>query len=121
MATPAVLAHINGGSGRGRRGGEELERLVETARGRAADAGEWHVVRMLQDALDYPQGTALAGRDIAASPEALALLAADHKGRLVIQAAELRRRAAGLDVLRTVVEDPNASERELQRALEGQH
>ncbi|MCL6738876.1 Shedu anti-phage system protein SduA domain-containing protein [Streptomyces neyagawaensis] len=227
-ALSAVLAHINGGPGRGRRGGKELERLLAAARGTAADAGEWHVVRMLQDALDYAQGLilrpdfderyrltrdgrrdrisrdylgrtvwvthrwmveegraylrkqpdasvaefldhfhaqgedalfmeapedrpgrwviprgraetalwlerifrdgrvdiedpALAARDIAASPEALALLAADRKGRLVIQAAELRRRAAGLDELRAVVEDPNASERELQRALEGQH
>ncbi|MFF7258827.1 Shedu anti-phage system protein SduA domain-containing protein [Streptomyces sp. NPDC008159] len=88
-------------------------------RGRAETA-LW-LERILRDGRVDIEDPALAARDIAASPEALALLAADHKGRLVIQAAELRRRAAGLDELRTVVEDPNASERELQRALEGQH
>ncbi|MDX2694378.1 DUF4263 domain-containing protein [Streptomyces ipomoeae] len=227
-AMAAVFEHMNGGPGRGRRGGKELVRLLEEARGTAAGAGEWNVVRMLQDSLDYAQGLilrpdfderyrltrdgkrdrisldylaktmwvthrwmveegrdylaehpdagmaeflehfraqgedalfmeapedrpgrwviprgraetalwlerilrdgridiedpALAARDIVTSPETLALLAADDKGQLIIQAAELRRRATGLEELRAVVEDPNALERDLQRALEGQH
>ncbi|MFF7361916.1 Shedu anti-phage system protein SduA domain-containing protein [Streptomyces sp. NPDC008125] len=62
-----------------------------------------------------------AARKIVASPGALALLAADHEGRLVLRAAELRRRSAGLDALRGVVEDPQAREGDLQRALEGQY
>ncbi|UUU25912.1 DUF4263 domain-containing protein [Streptomyces sp. DSM 40750] len=227
-ALDAVFTHMKGGPGRGRRGGKELERLLAEARATAAGAGEWNVVRMLQDSLDYAQGLilrpdfeeryrlsrdgkrdwigrkylgrtiwathrwmvehcqeyleehpdasvaeflehfrgqaedslhteapedrpgrwviprgraetalwlerilrdgridiedpAVAARDIVTSPQALALLAADDKGQLIIQAAELRRRAAGLEELRAVVEDPNALERDLQRVLEGQH
>ncbi|MFJ9038154.1 Shedu immune nuclease family protein [Streptomyces sp. NPDC102406] len=61
-----------------------------------------------------------AAKKIATSPEALALLAADEKGLLLLQAAELRRRAADLKALREVVEDPTASEHDLQKALQGQ-
>ncbi|MFD7881610.1 Shedu anti-phage system protein SduA domain-containing protein [Streptomyces bauhiniae] len=215
------------GNGR-RRQGKELVRLLEVARGLAAAVGEWQVVRLLQDSLDYAEGRILqhdfaeryrlfhegtrrernrdflassmramhewlvaeceaylrdhpgagaeeavahfrsqgrdaaflrapedrpgryviprgmsetslwlerllrsdrievadpaeAARKIVSSPEALALLAADDEGQLVLRAAELRRRSAGLDLLRAVVEDPKALERDLQRALEGQH
>ncbi|MET9479053.1 Shedu anti-phage system protein SduA domain-containing protein [Streptomyces sp. NPDC006638] len=62
-----------------------------------------------------------AARRIATSPAAVALLAADTEGQMVLRAAELQRRAAGLEALRTVVEDTTASERSLERALEGQH
>jgi hypothetical protein len=227
-ALAAVFAHMKRGTGRGRRGGKELERLLAEVRATAADAAEWNVVRMLQDSLDYAQGLilrpdfderyrltrdgrrdrisrdflgkmvwvthrwmvdegrdylaehpdtsvadflehfraqgedalhmeapddrpgrwviprgraetalwlerilrdgridiedpAVAARDIVTSPAALALLAADDQGQLILQAAELRRRAAGLEELRSVVEDPDALERDLQRALEGQH
>ncbi|MFD6529914.1 Shedu anti-phage system protein SduA domain-containing protein [Streptomyces sp. NPDC060184] len=224
----AVFTYLHSlGSGR-RRQGKELVRLLEAARGSAADAGEWQVVRLLQDSLDYAEGRILRsdfeeryrlfqdgarkersrdfvasslrgmhewlvaeceaflrdhpgagaeevvehfraqGRDsvflrapedrpgryviprgtsetalwlerllrsdrievgdpaeavrkIVGSPGALALLAADHEGQLVLRAAELRRRSAGLDALRAVVEDPQARENDLQRALEGQH
>ncbi|MEU0221710.1 Shedu anti-phage system protein SduA domain-containing protein [Streptomyces sp. NPDC006265] len=64
---------------------------------------------------------AAEARKIVASPEALALLAADDQGRILLQAAELRRRAARLKELRTVVEDRTASEADVQRALDGQH
>ncbi|MFD8820628.1 Shedu anti-phage system protein SduA domain-containing protein, partial [Streptomyces sp. NPDC059627] len=64
---------------------------------------------------------AAQARRIAASPEALALLAADDQGLLVLQAAELRRRAVRLKELRTVVEDRTATEADLQQALEGQY
>ncbi|MFD4115019.1 hypothetical protein ACIQAD_23215 [Streptomyces sp. NPDC088551] len=62
-----------------------------------------------------------AARRITTSPEAIALLAADTEGQMVLRAAELHRRSAGLAALRTVVEDPTASEHDLQRTLEGQH
>jgi hypothetical protein len=64
---------------------------------------------------------AAEARKIVASPEALALLAADDQGRILLQAAELRRRAARLRELRTVVEDRTASEGDVQRALDGQY
>lgn len=59
--------------------------------------------------------------DIVISPAALALLSTDDQRQLILQVAELRRRAAGPEELRTVVEDLDALERDLQSALEGQH
>ncbi|MGI5379197.1 Shedu anti-phage system protein SduA domain-containing protein [Streptomyces sp. CA-251387] len=227
-AVQAVLKHMHGGRSRKRRGGRELVRLLEEARGAAAGAGEWQVVRLVQDAIEYAEGRILrydfedrhrlfgdgqrreshtgflgstmqamhqwlfdAGRryladhpeagieeflehfraqgedavflqasedrpgryvvprgraeitlwleriirsgriDIAdpaaearkivTSPEALALLAADDQGRILLQAAELRRRDARLKELRTVVEDRKATEADVQRALDGQY
>ncbi|MYR36122.1 DUF4263 domain-containing protein [Streptomyces sp. SID4944] len=64
---------------------------------------------------------AVEAHRIATSPEALALLAADSDGQMVFRAAELQRRAAGLDRLRAVAEDRTATEHDLQTALEGQH
>ncbi|MFD5034973.1 Shedu anti-phage system protein SduA domain-containing protein [Streptomyces sp. NPDC058405] len=219
--------HMNSGRGGHRRGGKILIHLLETARQCAADAGEWQVVRLAQDSLDYAEGRILqpdfneryrlfhegarnkrlqkyvgnmlgielkylaeAGREfvdehpdadvddliahlyslsedarfldapedrpgryrllrgraemavwlqrvlqervdiedpaeaasrIATSPEVIALLAADTEGQMVLRAAELHRRSAGLVALRKVVEDPRASEHALQRALKGQH
>jgi hypothetical protein len=227
-ALDAVFTYMHSGSPRRRRQGRELVRLMETARGTAAEAGEWHVVRLLQDSLDYAEGRILqqdfqeryrlfqdgtrrersrdfvagnlramhqwlvaegeaylrehpgasaedtlrhfrtqgedaaflqapddspgryviprgaaeisvwlerllrsdridvadpaeSARRIVSSPEAMALLAADRDGRLVLQAAELRRRAASLKALRAVTEDRAATEADLQRALEGNH
>ncbi|MFJ9241206.1 Shedu anti-phage system protein SduA domain-containing protein [Streptomyces sp. NPDC101776] len=227
-AVDAVFKHMHGGRTSKRRGGRELVRLLEEARGAAAGVAEWQVVRLVQDAIEYAEGRILrydfedryrlfrdgqrreshagfiggtmkvmhqwlvdSGREfladrpeagieeflehfrargedaqflqvpedrpgryviprgqaettlwleriirsgridiedpaaearrISASPEALALLAADDQGRLLLQAAELRRRAARLKELRTVVEDPRAAEADLQRALEGQY
>lgn len=54
-----VAARKGGGPGPGRRGGKELEQLLAVARATAAGAGEWNVVRMLQDSLDYAQGLIL--------------------------------------------------------------
>ncbi|MET8565253.1 Shedu anti-phage system protein SduA domain-containing protein [Streptomyces flaveolus] len=224
----AVLAYMGSGSPGRRRQGKELVRLMEAARTTAAEAGEWHVVRLLQDSLDYAEGRILrqefeeryrifqdgarreqsrdfvaaslramhqwlvaageaylrehpgasaeetlshfraqgedaaflrapddrpgryviprgaaeislwlerllrsdridvadpaeSARRIVGSPQAMALLAADREGRLILQAAELRRRAAGLAELRSVVEDRTATEADLQHALEGNH
>ncbi|AVT29722.1 DUF4263 domain-containing protein [Plantactinospora sp. BC1] len=63
----------------------------------------------------------IIARELAMSPEALAVLAADRNGQLIFGAAELQRRASDLRGLRRVVEDRRASELDLQRALEGQH
>ncbi|MFF1379088.1 Shedu immune nuclease family protein [Streptomyces sp. NPDC058308] len=222
----AVAGHLRSDPRGNIRGGKKLLGLLEKARSKAAAAGEWQVVRLVQDALDYAEGRILkpelddrlrlfrdgerrsgnggiggvvaagyaqaadacesylathpqasarelsdrlrglerdarfleapadrpgryvvprgsaelalwlerilrdgridvedpaeAARRITTSPEALALLAADDEGQLVLQAAELRRRSAGLEELRQVVEDPGASEHDLQRALHGQ-
>ena len=227
-AVRAVFTHMHSGRSRQRRGGRELVRLLEGVRAAAADAGEWQVVRLVQDAIEYAEGRillydfedryrlfadgkrreshtgalasvtkamhrwlydsgqeflaehpeagiedflehfraqgedalflqapedrpgryviprgraeitlwleriirsgridvmdpAVEARRIVASPEALALLAADDQGRILLQAAELRRRAARLKELRTVVEDRTAAEADVQRALEGQY
>ncbi|MFF7361917.1 hypothetical protein [Streptomyces sp. NPDC008125] len=58
-ALSAVFTYLHSlGSGR-RRQGKELVRLLESARGSAAAAGEWQVVRLLQDSLDYAEGRIL--------------------------------------------------------------
>ncbi|GAA2987536.1 Shedu anti-phage system protein SduA domain-containing protein [Streptomyces fulvorobeus] len=62
-----------------------------------------------------------SARRIVASPEALAVLAADEDGRTVLRAAELQRRAADLGDLRAMTEDPGTTEHALQRALRGMH
>ncbi|MER5882984.1 Shedu anti-phage system protein SduA domain-containing protein [Streptomyces sp. NPDC001941] len=56
-AIAAVFAHMRSGSARSRkrRGGRELIRLLEEARSTAAASGEWQVVRLLQDSLDYAE------------------------------------------------------------------
>ncbi|MEJ8671699.1 hypothetical protein WKI71_35200 [Streptomyces sp. MS1.AVA.1] len=54
-ALTAVFPHMHGGRSRNRRGGRRLTELLEAARGAAADAGEWQVVRLLQDSLDYAE------------------------------------------------------------------
>ncbi|MFE9532757.1 Shedu anti-phage system protein SduA domain-containing protein [Streptomyces sp. NPDC006691] len=226
-ALASARKHMRSGRGGHRRGGPALVQFLEAARQRAADAGEWTVVRLVQDSLDYAEGRILrpdfderfrlfqdgvrserqrkfvgsilsinyryiaeAGREymdehpeastddliahfgtlsqdarfldapedrpgryrllrgraeravwlervlqeridvedaaeaahrIVSSPDAMALLAADTEGQMLLMAAELRRRSIGLAALRNVVEDPTASEFELQRALEGQH
>ncbi|MCX4748003.1 DUF4263 domain-containing protein [Kitasatospora sp. NBC_01287] len=226
-AIASVIAHMTGGRGRNRRGGQELVRLLQMVRSRAAGANEWQVVRLVQDSIDFAAGRILkpdfeeryrlfqdgarnehlqkltagvlsinfryvcevsrefldanpgagveeliayiaqlsedakfldapsdrpgryrilrgraetavwlervlqervdvedlaeAVRRIVTSPDALALLAADTDGQMVFRAAELQRRFAGLSLLRKAVEDPGASELDLQRALDGQH
>lgn len=50
---------MNSGSGRHRRGGKALIHLLESVRKRAADVGEWQVVRLVQDSLDYAEGRIL--------------------------------------------------------------
>ncbi|WP_433401001.1 Shedu anti-phage system protein SduA domain-containing protein [Streptomyces sp. CA-146814] len=73
-----------------------------------------------RERIDVDDAAAEAQR-IVTSPEALALLAADADGQMIFRAAELQRRAAGLDRLRAVAEDRASTEHDLQAALEGQH
>ena len=54
-----AIAHMAGGTGGNRRGGAELVALLAEARQRAADYDEWHVVRLLQDSIDYAEGRIL--------------------------------------------------------------
>ncbi|PRX96597.1 Shedu anti-phage system protein SduA domain-containing protein [Allonocardiopsis opalescens] len=54
-----ALAHMSQGSGGKRRGGKALVQLLVRARLQAADLDEWHVVRILQDSLDYAEGRIL--------------------------------------------------------------
>jgi len=54
-----ALAHMAKGRGGHRRGGAELIALLSEARQRAADYDEWHVVRLLQDSIDYAEGRIL--------------------------------------------------------------
>ena len=218
-----AIAHMARGKGGNRLGGVELTGLLAEARQRAADYDEWHVVRLLQDSIDYAEGRILkpvmeeqyrlfqdgirdeinrdliagmlstplqfaakAGRQfliehpgatlpelldhieclgqdakfldapadrpgryriprgraeraiwiervlrdrididdareeaqrLVMSPKALAALAADADGKILLRAAELQRRAAGLTILRQVVEDRNATEHQLQQAI----
>jgi len=58
-AVDAVIAHMNSGQSRSRRGGKRLTDLLEAARRLAADGDEWHVVRLLQDSLDYAENRIL--------------------------------------------------------------
>ena len=87
-------------------------------RGRA-EMAVW-LERVLQERVDIEDAAEAAHR-IVTSPEAIALLAADTQGQLVLRAAEWHRRSTGLASLREVVEDRNATEHDLQVALEGQH
>lgn len=225
-----ALVHMAGGTHGHRRGGAELVALLTAARQRAADYDEWHVVRLLQDSIDYAEGRMLrhvmeeqyrlledaarseldrrhVGRKVsielkffadtgtdyladhpdatlpeflqyidslsrdaafmeapedrpgryriprgraetaiwiervlrnridiedtwveahrlAKSPKdfaTLAALAADADGQSVLRAIELQRRAAGLADLRRVIEDPRATESDLQKAISGQY
>ncbi|MFE7115923.1 Shedu anti-phage system protein SduA domain-containing protein [Streptomyces sp. NPDC057654] len=226
-ALVSARRHMNSGSGGHRRGGKALIQMLEGVRRSAADTGEWQVVRLVQDSLDYAEGRILqpdlndryrlfqdgirntnlrngvgnalwssfrfvaeasreyaqehpdadvddliahfgslsedarfldapedrpgryrvlrgraeiavwleralreridiedpaeAARRIATSAEAVALLADDTEGEMVLRARELQRRSSDLAALRKVVEDTTASEHALQRALEGQH
>src|SRR5580693_1377466 len=222
-----AIAHIGSGKGGNRRGGAELVALLVEARQRAADYDEWHVVRLLQDSVDYAQGRILRpvmeeqyrlfqdglrsetkrefvaamssnslrfaaelgneyltehpgatlpelfrhfeslgqdaaflvapedrpgryriprgrtehviwiervlrdridvedareeARRLAMSPKDLAALAADADGQTILRAVELQHRAAGLAVLRRVVDDPHATEHQLQKAISGHY
>ena len=86
-------------------------------RGRA-EAAAW-AEEVLHDRIDVEDAHEAAGR-IVTSPEALAVLAADADGQALIHAAEMLRRRTGLAELRTVVQDPTATETDIHRVLRRQ-
>ncbi|MEV6241477.1 Shedu anti-phage system protein SduA domain-containing protein [Lentzea sp. NPDC051838] len=86
-------------------------------RGRAESAA-W-IAAVLTDRLDV-EDVDEAARKIVTNPAALAALAADEGGEVILQAMELKRRQSGLTNLRAVVEDPNSSEHDIHRALRDQ-
>ena len=83
-----------------------------------AEMGLW-VERKLRDRVDVEDIQEISRR-LVATPEALLALAADEDGMLLLRAAELQQRMARLKELRRVVEDPAASEHELQQAFQAQ-
>ncbi|TYK50738.1 Shedu anti-phage system protein SduA domain-containing protein [Actinomadura decatromicini] len=87
-------------------------------RGRA-ELSLW-LERVLRERIDVENPLEAAQR-IAMSPEALHLLASDNDGAMLFRALEMQRRCAALEGLRINVEDPNASEFDLQRALHDQY
>jgi Domain of unknown function (DUF4263) len=62
-----------------------------------------------------------AAKHIVTSPEALEVLASDEHGDALLAAKRLQRRAATLARIRKVIEDPMATEHDLQTALRGQY
>ncbi|WP_328644101.1 hypothetical protein OHS58_24350 [Amycolatopsis sp. NBC_00348] len=58
-AIAATLRYLRNGKGGHRRGGQKLVHHLEVARLRASEDNEWHVVRLLQDSVDYCEGRAL--------------------------------------------------------------
>ncbi|MEU0478686.1 Shedu anti-phage system protein SduA domain-containing protein [Streptosporangium sp. NPDC006013] len=85
-AVTSVLQYMRTGRDGHRRGGKALVQLLTEARGHAASVGEWEVVRLLQDSLDYAEERIL-------QPEF------DDRYRLFqdgIRNQRLRRRVAGM-------------------------
>jgi len=70
----------------------------------------------LRDRIDV-EDPGEAAKRIVTSPGALAVLAQDDRAQMLLRAAELKRRAAGLEEVRRVAEDPEASEHQLQDVL----
>ncbi|MBE8474200.1 DUF4263 domain-containing protein [Streptomyces sp. 3R004] len=115
-----VLTHVKGVAQDARYMQQSQERTgrCRILRG-SAEVAAW-LEQVFQERVDVEDPEATARR-IVMSPESLAVLAADRDGQLLLRAAEVQRRRRGLKALRTTVEDPRASESDLQRALDGQH
>ncbi|MEV6219619.1 Shedu anti-phage system protein SduA domain-containing protein [Nocardia sp. NPDC051833] len=84
----------------------------------SAERALW-LERVLRNRIDIEDARA-AARRIALSPEALTMLADEDASLHVFKAVELKRRSESLAGLRTMIEDPSATERDLQAALERQ-
>ncbi|GES31146.1 DUF4263 domain-containing protein [Streptomyces angustmyceticus] len=115
-----VLAHVDsvGRDARYMQQSQERPGRYRILRG-SAEVAAW-LEQVFHERVDVedPERTA---RRIVMSPDSLAILAADREGQLLLRAAAVQRRRRGLKVLRKTAEDPEASERDLQRALDGQH
>jgi hypothetical protein len=78
------------------------------------------IERVLRNRIDI-EDIREEARRLAMSPKDLAVLAADTDGQMLFRAVELQHRAAGLAVLRQVIEDPYATEHQLQQAISGHY
>jgi hypothetical protein len=78
------------------------------------------IERVLRDRIDVEDPREEAQR-LAMSPKDLEALAADADGQTLLRAVQLQQRAAGLAVLRQVVEDSHAREHQLQQAISGHY
>jgi len=76
--------------------------------------------QVLENRIDIETIDDVAKR-IVTSPEALEVLAADEHGDALLAAKRLQLRAATLARIRKVIEDPTATEHDLQTALKGQY
>ena len=116
----AVLAYLRSTAADARylEAPEETPSRYRYVRGRGEIAAWLNVV--LRDRIDVEAREEVVRR-IVSSPEALQALAADEDGRTILKAVELQRRDADLRALRELIDDPGASEAELQRSLQDQH
>lgn len=120
-AKPAeVLAHVEsvGKDARYMQQSEESPGRYRILRG-SAEVAAW-LEQVFHERVDV-EDPETAARRIVMSPGSLAILAADKEGQLLLQAAEVQRRRRDLKALRKAIEDPEARESDLQRALDGQH
>jgi hypothetical protein len=90
-------------------------------RGRA-EFSRW-VYRVLHERLDVenPEEAFQTMTRLVTSPAALRLLVDDPEGQLLLRATELHHRQKSLSRLRALVERPDTTENQLQKALEGQY
>ena len=86
-------------------------------RGRAESAA-W-LTAVLTDRIDI-EDVDEAVRKIVMNPAAVAAIASDEDGEVILQAMELKRRHSGVAKLRAVIEDPRSSEHDIHTALRDQ-
>jgi hypothetical protein len=117
---PEVFDHLEsvGNDARFLEAPEDRPGRYRIPRGRAETA-IW-LERVLRNRIDV-EDMEEEVRRLAMSPKAIEALAADTDGQILLRAVELKQRAAGLSALRRVIEDPWATEHQLQQALIGQH
>ncbi|MEU3014958.1 Shedu anti-phage system protein SduA domain-containing protein [Nocardia asteroides] len=84
----------------------------------SAETALW-LERVLRNRIDI-EDASTAARRIVRSPDALTLLADEDASLHVFKAVELKRRSESLAQIRTMIEDPSTTERDLQTALERQ-
>lgn len=127
-----VIKYINSAPRARFRGGKALVDLLRHALLTTSDNDEREILRRIADSIDYAEGRIFKNdleefedlgettRRLVTTPEALALLAGDRNGQILLQAAELRRRQAGLTALRRVVDNPDSSEADIHTALKSE-
>ena len=84
-----------------------------------AERAIW-IERVLRNRIDVEDPREEARR-LVMSPKNLAALAADADGQTLLRVIQLKQRANGLSVLRQVIEDPRATEHQIQKAISGHY